>query len=374
MRSETSSTGLPDPEPPMSETVGSRESPEILAIGSLEMTEKLSRALEQTSATVRRLASLEEARDHVGPTTIALILAATDETDHNRPIELVDRLAHEEGLDHLPLFVVVDESFEAEYAQSLYESGATVVFAWPSELLLMPRIMVEMLDVSMQEHAEQSADLSLTEALRAHLEVDNELGGDIDCEVRGGCAILRGEVDSLWKKRRLLGLVEHVPGVMGVIAQDVRVRPPATPDPVLGDTIMAALRSAAPIDPDTLCISVLDGAVTIAGTAASRSELRQVQSIVENTEGVRRVENLATVSPEAARQAHDIVEGVKETLAQKFPGATLDISLLGNVVVLRGHVQTLALRRQIEQAILDEVEGVQRVVNKLSLVGAPEAE
>src|SRR5690606_6545609 len=110
MRSETSSTGLPDPEPPMSETVGSRESPEILAIGSLEMTEKLSRALEQTSATVRRLASLEEARDHVGPTTIALILAATDETDHNRPIELVDRLAHEEGLDHLPLFVVVDES------------------------------------------------------------------------------------------------------------------------------------------------------------------------------------------------------------------------------------------------------------------------
>lgn len=65
---------------------------------------------------------------------------------------------------------------------------------------------------------------------------------------------------------------------------------------------------------------------------------------------------------------------MKETLAQKFPGATLDISLLGDVVVLRGHVQTLALRRQIEQAILDEVEGVQRVVNKLSLVGAPEAE
>lgn len=346
--------------------------PEIIVIGSTEMTEKLRRALEETSAVIRATTAVTEVDPLVGPTTVAVLFEVVDTVDPEDAVDTVDQLAQCRGLDDLPLFVVVDDDFEDERAQALYERGATVVFAWPSEVLLMPRIIVEMLDVTVHEHARQNSDSSLTEALTAHLSVEPDLAERVECEVRGGCAILRGEVESLWKKQRLLNLVEHVPGIVGIIAQDVMVYPPETPDPVLGDTIMAALRSAGPIDPDTLCISVMDAMVTIAGTVRTREELRRVQSIVENIEGVRKVDNLTIVSPEDAARVHRLVEEIRAELKEKFPEATIDLSVLGSVVILRGHVKTLALRRRVEQAVLDDVPGVQRVVNKLSVIGTSE--
>lgn len=335
---------------------------EFLLVGPPDRTEKLSRALQDLTAVLRPVETIDEALHSVTDETAALVLSGP--TVETEPRLVLERLGASSESRHLPVFVVVDEGCSPEHAHELYAGGATVVFEWPAEVLLIPHIVAEMLDVTLLDHKNQPVDESLTETVQAHIDVDGDLVERIQVEVSAGIAVLTGSVDSVWKKRRLVGIVSHVPGIRAVQADEVEVRTPRISDAQLQDAIEAALGSASEAA-STLVISVNQGVVTVAGTTRDRAELERIENVVENTEGVNRVQNLATVSPEQAEQSRAVATHVAQMIREEYADVDARVSVFGKIVVLTGRAPHLGRRRQVERAI-EALPEVDRVVNKLA--------
>jgi len=217
---------------------------------------------------------------------------------------------------------------------------------------------------------DDDVDAPLERAVRARLELSDITGEDVSVHVKSSTAVLSGTVASYWKKHRLVDALDHVPGVTGVVAEDVDVVPPERPDHDLLRDLRNALQSAARIDPRTVSVSVQRGAVSVAGSVSSHGDLERIVRVIGNVEGVRSVRNMLTVSPEVTERSRSLAQRLCTSVETLWSRASARVSVFGHVAVLTGHVRTLADKRGIERHVLD-VPGIGRVVNKLRVVAQP---
>src|SRR5688572_29206021 len=116
--------------------------PALVLIGPREETTHVQRALEDLPVVVEPVDDVDAALHRVGRSTFGVIVFATQDAD----VEVVSRLRHSDLVEGLPLFVVVPDACSDRRARLLYRAGATVVFAWPTEVLLAPRVIAELID------------------------------------------------------------------------------------------------------------------------------------------------------------------------------------------------------------------------------------
>jgi osmotically-inducible protein OsmY len=340
---------------------GKATSPDLVVVGGKEQTMWIQEALSSLAVLFRTTEDVGHAAQLVTPATIGVVLA-----EPLRGIDLeeaVKRLRACGEDEPLPVFVVVSDRFTDDSAQQLYAAGAQVVFEWPAEVLLLPPLVLEMLGVRVKPG---QADVALSASVNARLKVSEQFGDGVSAEVRHGSAVVEGTVESLWKKHRLEHLLAHVPGVRSVDTHDVVVAPPDVPDRDLSRAVDDVIHSATELDTSTVSVSARDGAVILAGTLSDKAQLRRLVRLIGNVEGVRRIENLVTLSNAGAERARAAAHEIEDQLREQFPAVHVEVAVFGDVCVLSGEVPNLALRREIAHRVADRRD-VERVVNKLSV-------
>jgi osmotically-inducible protein OsmY len=112
---------------------------------------------------------------------------------------------------------------------------------------------------------------------------------NIQAEVQNGVVTLGGELEYHFQRKNILDQIEHVAGVVNVIDQ-MTVKPKVSASDV-EDRIKDALNRHAEIESDNVTVRVLDGTVTLEGTAESLDEMDRIEQAAWAGPGVTNVIN-----------------------------------------------------------------------------------
>lgn len=364
---ESPTTHTTDPRPAAAGLLAvesSVEVPEVVIVGDAETRANIVETMSSLAVALYSAGSVEEAEQRVGPATIAVLLVLpVSDSEPRRALARV-RDAGERG--PLPAFVVVPHAYPGYGARRLYDEGAAVVFEWPGEALLLPRVVRDILDLETEAGHPGEVDRSLAEAVQARLHVTDGIGDSISAEVRDGVVRVRGHVASLWQKHRVRNLLEHVPGVTGIVDREVEVRPPQRSDDDLQRHVQELVACAPGIEPGTVSVSVQDGHVELAGNVGSRGRMQRLVEMISNVEGVRAVHNHVVVHHTGAKRSANLARALEGGVRALHPDADVHVSVFGSVAVLTGTVPVLALRSEIERQMRRRNE-IDRVVNKITV-------
>ncbi len=112
---------------------------------------------------------------------------------------------------------------------------------------------------------------------------------NIQAEVQNGVVTLGGELEYHFQRKNILDQIEHVAGVVNVIDQ-MTVKPKVSASDV-EERIQDALNRHAEIESDNVTVRVLDGTVTLEGTAESLDEMDRIEQAAWAGPGVTNVIN-----------------------------------------------------------------------------------
>jgi osmotically-inducible protein OsmY len=326
-------------------------------------------AVQELAVDVQRAGNLDEAVAAIAAFDVQVIAAVLVAPLPERPLPTAVAILRDATGPTWPIFVVVPDETPDVQSRRLYHRGATLVFEWPREALLLPRVALEMLDVEPRRSPATSEDLRLEKALRARLALVPGTSKQIRVEVRGGTAILAGEVDTLWMKRRIEQAAEQMPGVASVITRGLSVLPSGLDDREIARNIRALLRGAASVEEQTLAVSVNDGHAILTGTVSSRDELERLRELVANMHGVRSLTDRTDRAPSKKRRDQTVARRLQSMLTQLFPRADARVAVIHGVAELTGCVDRLEERRAIESRISRD-ESIERIASKIE-VSAP---
>ena len=202
-------------------------------------------------------------------------------------------------------------------------------------------------------------DERIADAVRGELAVDPAVDPSrLSVEVADGVVELRGEVPHLLMSDAAVERAEMVHGVRAVL--DLTELPRTTrPDGVVRAQVEEALR-AGEAPPDELVVRVVDGVVTLRGSATSFAEKRLAERIARTVRGVREVVNQIEVR-HVERDDAEILADVRAALrADRWVDEwLLTPEVDEGVVSLRGVQPTAAAKRRAIDAAW--VEGVRAV-------------
>ena len=111
----------------------------------------------------------------------------------------------------------------------------------------------------------------------------------VQAEVQNGVVTLTGELDYHFQRKNILEQIEHVTGVVNMVDQ-MSVKPTVSASDV-EDRIRNALNRHAEIESDNVTVRVLEGTVTIEGTAESLDEMDRIEQAAWAGPGVTNVIN-----------------------------------------------------------------------------------
>ncbi len=338
--------------------VARRDKPQVAIVGDSRTARGVKRSLEGLNVSLKRHDDLEAALETLAPSVRAVVL--TTPLPETELLAAVTRVR--ERAPTLPVCAVVPDGFSNRRATRLYEAGVTAVFEWPYESLTLPAMVASLLG-SPPRKAE-AGDRALARAVRTRLKLAAEMAENVTAGVRGGTAVVRGAVPSLWMRDRLIRMLEHVPGVRAVVAHELEVDAPPRPDAELARNVRSVLGSVSAVDPHTLSVAVADGKVTLAGVVDRHHEMQRLLEIVANVRGVREIDNLVTVSNDAATAARRLASRIATGLEALVSSPDIEVTVFGKVVVLRGRVSSLSEKRSAHDLAMS-MRGVERVVDKL---------
>ena len=332
---------------------------EILVVGGPASTRTVIKTLGKLHVSVRQLLDTSEVADNLRAEAMAVVLVPPLAQEATTTAVAACRDAG----PGVPCFVVVPDGYSDRVARNLYDAGASAVLQWPYEALLLPTMVTRLAGV-LPKKGNKRGDAALSRSVLARLRIAQLFEANPKVKVVGGVAAVSGRVSALWKRQRIEDLLAHLPGIVAVFTDDVTVAPTKRPDDKILRSIRAVLRGASASLSKTISVSVDGGRAVLAGAFTSHDELTRIVGMVANVDGVRAIENLATVSAPAAARARDLAKRLERGIATLWPHAHVRVTVFGPVAVLTGDVRPLADQRAITQ-FAQQAAGVGRVVDKL---------
>lgn len=213
-----------------------------------------------------------------------------------------------------------------------------------------------------------TADRELMQAVLNELRWDRDVdGAEIRVDVFDGMVVLKGTVDSAWKKRAAERAARRVPGVRSV-ANEIEVEPR---DPASDEELAAAVTEALERNPlvpeDRITIKVRGGLVILEGEVDLGIERAEAERTVRQTPGVLDVTNLIAVRPvhdddAAAEIERNILRALVR--AAEADAERIDARVEGGHVTLTGVVRSAFARTEAERAAW-RAPGVVSVTNRI---------
>ncbi|MDC9822657.1 BON domain-containing protein [Devosia sp. ZB163] len=211
------------------------------------------------------------------------------------------------------------------------------------------------------------SDEAITSQIQAALDERPELrSATISIAAREGVVTIGGVVERLDQKWLAESIVKGVEGV-GVIVNEIEVRLPGMdrrPDPEIASDLAAVLALEFGDVADGIRISVQNGAVTLEGQVASKSQRLRASELASQVRDVIAVNNnleVGAASAETAlrRRIEDAFRRIAETDAK-----SIEIEADDDRIVLSGRVRSWAERQEAEH-VAWQTPGVQVVENRI---------
>lgn len=236
-----------------------------------------------------------------------------------------------------------------------------------------------------------SRDAATTAKVKTALMLSKRISAfDIDVDTNGGVVYLSGSVPAQEIKELALAITEDTADVQKVV-DNLVVDETARPDPEvtrlaqrvadleLESAIQDALRRSGLTNAGAIQVKVEDRVVALDGSVDDAEVKRRADHLARSMEGVQEVTNRLTVvggepAPEPRRDTgKELVRQVAFDLfsAQAFDLERLDITADGGTVTLSGEVRSQA-EKLLAESIARDVEGVERVVNRLLISSSPD--
>ncbi len=218
---------------------------------------------------------------------------ATDTATRRR---VIDQLVWDDRVDAANVFVHVDDG--AVRLSGIVESYTARLAAGDTVRDVYGVQAVENnLEVSPQQPAttDQYIRIRAVNALELSPSVDEE---SVDVEVEGGIVILRGTVDSYWRKLLAEDLVEGVPGARSVINELAVVPTDDVRDERIAQEVTDAIDRSAAVSIENVNVRVQDGVVMLSGVASDRAAVDAAFDAARYTQGVVDIENFLAVEGE----------------------------------------------------------------------------
>ncbi len=191
---------------------------------------------------------------------------------------------------------------------------------------------------------------------------------DLSVDVRGRVATLEGSVKSHPQKVAAERAATRARGLQAVHSQIIVA---LSPDAVRSDEelvreVQQALAMDVLVPHEGVEVAVDGGRVRLAGEVPSGLERRAVEQLVGTLIGVRGIDNLITVRP--ATDPRHLGARVEDALRHDpvLRGDRIQVEAFGDVVIMRGHVRSLAELEEAEQAAA-LVSGVRAVRDALTV-------
>lgn len=190
----------------------------------------------------------------------------------------------------------------------------------------------------------------------------------IGVAVNHGIVTLSGEVDSYSKKLRAEEAAKRVSGVAAVV-QEIDVKLSAfgkRTDSDIAEAALNALKWNTIVPHEKLQVKVENGWITLDGETEWEFEKTAARRAVEHLSGVKGVTNRMTVAPKTSSSE------IKQKIHAAFiRSAAVDsekvhVETIGNRVVLKGTVRSLAEKEEAENAAW-LAPGVNSVENKIQV-------
>lgn len=217
-------------------------------------------------------------------------------------------------------------------------------------------------------HARSDAEIErdVKDILYADLRISSE---NIEVEVRGGIAHLRGSVPNTVQKALARDLVGRIKGVRRV-ASELEVIPlePRSDADITAD-VATALALDSLVDEDKINVTTSDGVVHLEGTVNSYTERKAAYDDARQVAGVVDVINEILVAPSYARADEEIAREVRHQIEAnlRMDTSEVEVEVVHGVAYLKGNVATVE-QRWIAGDLARWTPGVIDVVNDLNVV------
>jgi len=181
-----------------------------------------------------------------------------------------------------------------------------------------------------------------------------------------GVVVLTGHVRTYSEKIAVERAVQAVKGVLA-LAEELEVRvsgPDAVEDSVIASRCLDLVRWNSTVCDEPIHIKVQHGWVTIRGNVEWQYQKEAVQSLIEQLQGVSRIDNFLVVQPK--ENIPDIKKLIDAALTRSagLDTSKIRVTVHGNQVTLEGTVAQWLERKAVEQTAW-AVAGVTHVENHL---------
>ena len=194
-------------------------------------------------------------------------------------------------------------------------------------------------------------DMKLAERIESALMRNKRLSAQpIRVIVKNGSVTLEGGVQTY---RRKLAAQEIAAGFDGCrhVTNNIEVRPPERlPDSKIASYVRRALRVHADLEKESVTVSVKEGVVSLKGNVSTQWERAIAEDVARSAIGVREVQNLLFIDPDAVAENVSICEEIKRVFSQTrgLKGEKIDVALGAGILVLSGSVNELWKKEMVE--------------------------
>ncbi len=341
------------------------ETGRLIVVGESDRANAVVRALGDLAVDMARTSEVPAAAE---PGTLGFVLVSPL-PDGKSAARVTCDLRESKETDPIPVFAVIGDDVADNTVRRTYVAGATAVFQWPREALLLARLVAELLGVALVRGRAAKPQTALTRTLNAHLRLIPWITSGISVRTTAdGEAILTGPVGTYRRKLELRRMTMGVPGVKRVDDSGLWVTPSGLSDRSVATAVRTVLRHTTAVDDGTVSVASHGGRVSVAGVAASRREARRILELVGQVNGVRDIDNSLVVSPPAKKKNRSTALRLNRLLTHRFPEERVHVSVFANVAVATGSTTSLSRKTEIEE-LIERDPAVERVLNKLEVAG-----
>ena len=209
--------------------------------------------------------------------------------------------------------------------------------------------------------ADRPSDETITQNVREALHQDPRvLASEIQVSTANGIVELSGTAWNLADKRYAELEAKKVNGVRGVI-DEISVEPAYRPDTDILQDVRRRLMDSSTIQSPGIGVTVLNGEVTLQGTVASWTEMRQAELLASEVTGVKAVHSHLAIATTRNRPDNRISKDVEATIQRDvyLAGLPIQVSVDKGIVTLKGTVgNAYEKERAWEDAWVDGVTSV----------------